>query len=1132
MTTSNSRPPELASRLAGLSPEKQALLARKLADRSLARGALDAERIPLRAGAGPAPLSYAQELLWLHEQMTPGTATYNVPLARRVRGPLDFESLGRAFGMLVERHESLRTRFVEVDGVPRQFAVAPRAIDIELHDLRGNGSGGHEAEALQLIEDASARPFDLADGTFPRVLAVRLGAEEALLLVVVHHVVFDGGSIPVFFRDLAACYEAALTGAKPALSPLPIQLADFAAWERGVMDAARLAPVVGFWREHLAGAAPGVELTPDFPRPPGTTGPGARYAITLDAAARDAMRELAASHSVTPFVVLLAAFTSLLARYSGQTDVVIGTAVAGRSRAGTEGLVGYLANTLPVRSRFDNDPTFAELLKRVNVNTLQMLEHQEVPYEKLIRELRLGGNDLTLFRVMFTFNDSARAAARLGTAKLESVGVDLGAAKFDLTVSASELPDGIRVAVEYRRDLFRDDTIERFVLHLGVLLEGAARAPHTSVSRLPLLTTQERERVLVAFNDTRRKFPVVRTLDDLVKAQVERTPGACAVHAVDGDLTFDQLDARAALLAGWLRANGAGPGTLVAVLMERSCDMVVAMLGALKSGAAYVPLDPEYPAERLAYMIRDAGAPVVLVQARFRTLVPNAVALAVDADWGQVVAARPVMPNEGTHGPDDPAYVIYTSGSTGAPKGVVVPHRAIVNHMQWMQRAFPIVVGDAVLQKTPVSFDASVWEFWAPLTSGARLVMAEPGVHREPGRIVAAVRRDGISVLQLVPSVLAALLDTPGFGACTSLRRVYCGGEPLPPELVTRLVNLLDVELHNLYGPAEATIDATVWSAPRRGDIVALKTVPIGRPIDNVTAYVLSPAGEPLPVGVPGELWLGGAGVALGYHARPALTAERFAPDPFAPTSSVDGRGRVYRTADRVRFLPDGQLEYLGRLDEQVKVRGVRIELGEIEAALLAIPGVAAAAASTRDDGAYGTRLIAYVVPSRDSALDRDVVAAALARTMPSTMQPSAIVLLDVMPLTPSGKLDRRALPAPTYEIDGPVIAPRDDVEAVIAEVWRDVLGRDTVSVEAGFMELGGHSLLATRISAQVTKIFRTPLPLRRFFEAPTVAGNARALVTSERKPGQTAAIAGLYRKVQQMTPAQRKKVLEQKASL
>jgi amino acid adenylation domain-containing protein len=1115
----------LSSRLAQLTPEKRALLARRLAERSATQGG-DEVIVP-RGDPTSAPLSYAQELVWLYEQMTPGTSAYNVPMVRRVRGPLDLAALERAFTTVVARHESLRTVFVETEGIPRQEVLAAKPMVLAVHDLRSDALAA-EVQAERLLREEAARPFDLASDTFPRVVIVRLTDDDSLMLIVIHHAVFDGGSITVLFRELSVAYDAALAGEVPDLPPLRIQLADYATWERHTLTEAKLGPSVDFWRDYLDGAPASIDLTTDFVRPARATGPGARYITTLPASSRSGVAALAKESEATPFMVLFAAFQVLLHRYSGQSDVVVGTALAGRSRGGTENLIGYLANTLALRARFTDDLTFAEVLRQARDSAIRAFDHADVPYERLVRALRSehAVAEPSLFRVMFTLQESGGPPGRLGEATLVPAAIELDAAKFDLSVSATLVDDGIRVAVEYRTDLFRPETIERFVGHFDVLLHAATSAPETRVSCLPLASAEERRHVVHDFNDTRREFPSITTLDGLVEQQVMRTPNACAVRAADGELSYAELDARATQLAHWLRANGVRRGTLVGVLMERSLDMVVALLATLKAGAAYVPLDPEYPIERLEHMIADAAPPVVLTQARFTGLVSRATALAIDSEWANVQSiAADEWPTDDARSSADPAYVIYTSGSTGTPKGVVISHGAIVNHTQWMQRAFPLHADDAVLQKTPVSFDASVWEFWSPLSVGALLVLAEPGAHREPARLVSAIQRHSITVVQLVPSVLAVLLDTPGVTACTSLRRMFCGGEPLSPELVARTLELLHVELHNLYGPAETTIDATVWSAPPHDARVRLDLVPIGRPVDNVRAYVLSAGAEPSPVGVPGELWIGGAGVGLGYHGRPDLTAERFVRDPFAPDSGHLATPRIYRTGDRARWRADGQLEYLGRLDEQVKVRGVRVELGEIETALLAQPGVSAAAATTHDHDGKGARLSAYVVPNVDAILEPRALLRALEGILPAAFVPSAIMVLSSMPLSPSGKLDRRALPAPRFESLSPFVAPRNDIESVIIAIWCEVLGHETVSTDAGFMELGGHSLLATRITIQIGKIFRVTLPLRRFFEAPTVAGIARAVEALEAKPGQAAQIARLFLKAQRMTAEERERL-------
>ncbi len=1094
-----------------------ARIAEQLSDRSEASGAA-LGRIPRRAAPGPALLSHAQEMLWLYEQMTPGGAAYNFPVARRVRGPLDVAALQRAFATVVARHEALRTTFAEADGVVRQVIAPHGEIPLAIHDLRGASNA--LAGAHQLLREAAAAPFDLARGPSARATLVRLDDDDALLLFVVHHIAFDGGSVTPFMRDLAAAYDAAIHGGAPRFDALPIQLADYAAWERETLTDERLAPSVAWWRDYLSGAPAEIELPTDMPRTAANVGPGARYATTLRGVSPESVRMLGGANGATTFMVLLTAFMSVLRRYSGQDDLVVGTAVAGRERPETAGLVGYLANTLAVRARFDDDPTFAELLGRVRNGVVQGLEHQRVPYEKLVRELRAGlpAAEHALFRVMFTLQDASGTVTRLGDATLDAVGIDIGAAKFDLTVSVTELADGFRFAIDYRRDLFAETSIARVAEHFGVLLASAVASPATRVSSLALMTGAERTTLVRTWNDTRTPFETA-TLVGLMARQVSRTPDAIAVEDERRSLTFAQLDAAATALARRLRGHGVGPNVLVGICAERSVDLVVGLVAILKAGGAYVPLDPEYPRDRLEFMLEDSGVAVLLAQPAVIKDLALGAATVVSLDG--VAAATDNGAALPLPSPDDAAYMIYTSGSTGRPKGALNAHSGIVNRVLWMDGEYRLTSADVVLQKTPFSFDVSVWEFFWPLTTGATLVMARPGGHRDPTYLVDVMTRRGVTVCHFVPSMLRAFVSDPSAAKCVTLRDVMASGEALPPALVADFYRTLPrARLHNLYGPTECAVDVTYWPCPPSSEPPTM--VPIGRPVANTQMYVLDAHGQPTPIGVPGELFIGGVQVGVGYHNRPELTSERFVRDPFSQAPSA----RLYRTGDKARWRADGTIEYLGRLDFQVKIRGFRIELGEIETTLARHPRVEDAVVVARPLVPGGDlQLVAYYVPAGDA-----VPAAALRDDLrvrlPDYMVPAVFMPLQALPLNASGKVDRRALPAPVLEESPDAhVAPRNDVETVVAGVWRDILGRERVGVETSFFDLGGHSLLATRITGQVTKIFRTALPLRRFFESPTVAGVARALMDAEAKPGQTATIARLFLKAQRMTPEERERL-------
>ena len=1087
----------LGARLGALSPEKQALLARKLAERAAARGQGNADRIRPREDGGPAPLTHAQELLWLYEQMTPATSAYNVPMVRRVRGPLDLSALARAFDSLVQRHESLRTVFLEIDGAPRQIVNAARPVHVERHDLRAHAADLRDNESRRLLHEAADRSFDLTQGTAPRVVVVQTADDEALLLIVVHHIVFDGGSVNVLFRELAQAYDAALSERAPDFPALSIQLADYASWERQELSDVRLEPALAFWRTYLDGAPAGIELPTDRARSPAPMGPGARYAITLGTDTRDVVRSLAAGNDATSFMVLLVGFQTLLHRYSGQHDLVVGTAVAGRSRPGTEGLIGYLANTLALRARFDGDPAFVALLREARKSVVQAFDHQDVAYERLVRELRAGkpANEQALFRVMFTLQDAGGPAGRLGEATLESIGgLELAAAKFDLAVSAAESPQGIRVVVEYRSDLFTEDTIGRMVGHLRELLHSAARAPETPVSRLPILPASERRLLLNEWNDTDATWPTGATLHGLFAEQVGRSPDAIAVECDGESVTYAELDRRVNRLAWRLISRGIRADSLVAVCMEKSIDQVAVLLGILKAGGAYVPLDPAYPDERIAFMLADSGTQTLITD---HSLAPRMSNLGVQPliaaeAWAESPGARDDEPTASA-GPENLCYVIYTSGSTGTPKGVLIEHRNVVRLLFNSRFQFDFDEHDVWTVFHSFSFDFSVWEMYGALLRGGRLIVVPKAVAQDPAAYRALLEAKGVTILNQVPSAFYALMqeELARPSATLALRYVIFGGEALQPALLREWkARYPETTLVNMFGITETTVHVTYKVI---GDAeIADGASNIGGPIPTLSTYVLDQHLQLVPFGVTGELCVGGEGVARGYLNRAELTAERFVRHAFAPGSVAT---RLYRSGDLGRMNARGEIEYLGRSDTQVKLRGFRIELGEIEAAIAALPGVRAVAADVRSNAAREQTLVGYVVPETGVLLAPQDIRAALRDRLPEYMVPAVVLLLDALPTTSNGKTDRKALPEPMVSVSArEFVAPRTPTEISVALAFAEGLRVSTVGASDDFYELGGHSLLAVRIAARLREQFGAIVSMRLVFEHPRVDALATAI--------------------------------------
>jgi amino acid adenylation domain-containing protein len=924
---------DLAGRRSGLSEAKLALLQRRLGGEP---GKVRAQITPRRPGEPP-PLSFAQERLWFMDQLAPGTPFYNIACPLRIRAPLNAPALERALNALVARHESLRTTFPAPGGQPMQAIAPVQRLVLATHNLRELSADAREAEAARLAAEEAQRPFDLAAGPLFRATLIELGHADHLLLLTMHHIVSDGWSVStVLLPELGAAYTALVGGREPSLPPLPVQYADFAVWQREWLRGDVLDRQLDYWRRRLADL-PVLELPTDRSRPAHLAYRGAEHAVSVPADITAALRALGQRHGCTLFMTLLAAFEVLLGRYSGQEDIVVGAPVAGRSQPETERLIGFFVNTLVLRTDLAGDPPFTELLARVREVALGAYANQDLPFEVLVERLHpdrdLGRNPLV--QVTFQLFSAPRGRWNGGSSGNDDAGgsptVDRGTAIFDLALSLTEQGDGLAGRLEYSTELFDAATVERMIAQFATLLEAIVAGPARRLSELPLLDAVERDRVLTQFNDTAADYPAEVRAHRLFEAQAARTPDAVAVAVDDEVLTYRRLDRRANHLAHRLRQAGVGTESVVGVCLERSVDLVVALLAVLKADGAFLPLDPRQPAERLTALQRDA-APTALIGAD-----------GLRPDHGESDA-----PPASEARADTLAYVLYTSGSTGMPKGVMVEHRALGNHLHWMQAAFRLDGDDAVLQRTPVSFDAALWEIFAPLVAGARLVLAPAEARTE---LAGAIDRHQVTVLQLVPSLARMFLGEPGLARCASLRLVFCGGEELRPDLQDAILSALDVELVNLYGPTEACIDATWWSC-QRGD----ERVPIGHPIGNVTAYVVDGAGAPAPIGVTGELWLGGAGLARGYVGQPDLTRERFVPNPF-------GVGRLYRTGDRVRRLADGSLEFRGRLDDQLKVRGHRIEPAEVEAALEAQPGVAEAAVAAREDSPGDQRLVAYVVP-------------------------------------------------------------------------------------------------------------------------------------------------------------------------
>lgn len=903
------------------------------------------------------PASFAQQRLWFLEQLAPQGSVYNVALAFGVNGRLDLHALEQSLNAVIRRHESLRTTFTLQDGtlmqvIEREPSSIARAVDLS----EGNNQ-------TQLMLEEVERPFNLVTGPLLRVSVLRSSVADTLVITM-HHIITDGWSGRILMKELAVFYESFHKGVEFSLPELPIQYADFAVWQRQQQETEALKSQVEYWLDHLHGAPALLELGTDRPRPAVQGMRGARVHRRLSPTLTAKLRELSRAHDATVFMTLLAAFAVALYRNSGEPDVVIGTPVAARGLSEVEGLIGFFANTLALRLDLSGTPGFKELVRRVRDMTLEAHANQEVPFDKLVEELQpeRSLSYAPVFQVMFAYDNSPSGDIKFGDVALHPLDIERVISKFDLTLHAHDNEKGISFTLEYSIDLFDEASADRIISHLANLLELVTEQSETSIDDLDILEPGERRQLLSDWNATQVDYPRVDLIHRLIEGQVEKSAESTAVLFEDQSLTYFELNTRANQLAACLRRAGVGPESLVGVFMDRSLELVVALLGIMKAGGAYVPLDPAYPRERLEWMVSDGKLETILTSAALADSAPGGAAnlIPLDSCW-PVIAKEDGVNSDAKVSLDSLAYVIYTSGSTGKPKGTMNTHRGLCNRLNWMQQAYELTGGDRVLQKTPYSFDVSVWEFFWPLLTGAQLVMARPGGHQDPTYLVETIQQYSITTLHFVPSMLQAFLEDDEVAKCVSIRQVISSGEALSIELQERFFARLDAALHNLYGPTEASIDVTFWEC-RKGE--TRSTVPIGRPIANTRMYVLTGALQPAPINVPGELCIGGIGLGRGYLHRPDLTAEKFIPDPFDETAG----SRMYRTGDVGRWRADGAIEYLGRSDHQVKIRGIRIELGEIETAINQHPAVNDSVVLVSGDSQNSRRLVAYVVPGEDRA--------------------------------------------------------------------------------------------------------------------------------------------------------------------
>ena len=1045
------------------------------------------------------PLSFAQQRLWFLAQFDNESAPYNESVGLKITGSLQVDVLEQSLTEIVQRHEILRTTFHLQNGVPYQNIGSCWAVTIPVIDLRALSEPEQSSAVRRLAAEENQQSFDLTHGPLLRVTLLRLPDIEShqatwvpkhILLSTMHHIICDMWSMRVFVRELSTLYNNLLRGKPSPLFPLPIQYADFAHWQRQWLIGDVLESQLNYWKQQLAEAPALLELPTDFPRPPVQRFRGARLPITLSSELIKQIKQLNQQAGTSLFMTLLSAFTVLLSRYSGQNDIVIGSPIANRTQSQTESLIGFFVNTLALRINWSGKITFEELLNRVKVVAVEAYTHQDIPFEKLVEELQPERNlsHTPLFQVMLVLRNVPIDTLKLTDLTLAPLERENVIAKFDLTLELTEVAEGMKGSFEYNTDLFQPATIERLSTHFQTLLTGIVTQPQAPIHELPLLTTVELQQ-LKAWNETTTDYPADKCLHHLFEAQVARTPDATALVFEDQQLTYRELNIQANQLAHFLWERAVKPEVLVGICLERSLSMVVGLLGILKAGGAYLPLDPTYPAARLAFMLEDAQVPVLLTQSSLKEELPKTKAQVVCLDAEAKALSRLSAENvvSGVE-PANLAYVIYTSGSTGNPKAVQISHSSLLNFLTSMRQQIGLTTQDVLLAITTLSFDIAALEIYLPLLIGAKIVLVPREKVNDGLQLLEKLNHHGITIMQATPATWHLLLTTAW--ETSPQLKILCGGEALPAELAKKLLEKGQI-LWNLYGPTETTI----WSTIAQVSTVTSNMVPIGRPLANTQVHILDQYLQPVPIGVPGELHIGGAGLARGYLNRPDLTAEKFIPDPF----SDEKNARLYKTGDLARYLPDGNIEYLGRMDNQIKLRGFRIELGEIERVLGQYPSMQECAVIICEKTLDDQRLVAYMVPKLKPVIKTEEVRAFLKKRLPDYMIPAAFTSLETMPLTPNGKIDRQELirlSVKEFNLspDTNFLAPRTRRELRLTRLWEQVLDIHPIGVNDNFFDIGGHSFLAVKLISSINKEFDSQLPLATLFQNATIAKMASLL--------------------------------------
>ncbi|MBH8571748.1 amino acid adenylation domain-containing protein [Nostocaceae cyanobacterium CENA369] len=1067
--------------LAGLSPEKKREVLAKLLQEKVSQPQIF-------------PMSFAQQRLWFIDRLQPGNFANHIWAALRLTGIINRAALLQTFNEIVRRHEVLRSTFGLIAEKPVQIILPTLSLDLPIINIE-TSDVEEEAEIKNLVIQEIQQPFNLSQAPLLRATLLRLKETEHILVFAMHHIISDGWSVGVLIKEVAALYEAFSKGQPSPFSELSIQYVDFTNWQQKWLQGEVLQSQISYWKKQLEGAPKLLDLPTDYPRPAVGSFRGATYSFELSNELYIALNKLSQQHEITLFMTVLAVFQTLLWRYTGSEDIVVGSPIANRNRTELEGLIGFFANTITLRTNLVGNPTFVELLTRVRKVALEAYAHQDLPFEQLVEELQPQRNlsYTPIFQVMFVFQNTPISVLELPGLTISPLAIDNGSTKFDLTLEITETAGKLFANLEFNTDLFQENTIKRMAGHFQTLLKSIVANPELRLSELSLLTESEKHQLLLEWNNTEVAYPQKQCIHELLEAQVEKTPDAVAVVFEDEQLTYRQLNAKANQLAHYLRTLGVKPEVLVGIYVERSSKTlpkaslytIIGILAILKAGGAYVPLDPAYPPERLAFILQDAQVSVLLTQQHLiENLPPHQTNVVLDTDWESITQQSQQNPiNECTT--DNLAYIIYTSGSTGQPKGVLVNHSNVARLLAATEHWYKFNRDDVWTLFHSIAFDFSVWELWGALLYGGKLVIVPYWLSRSPEDFYQLLVTQQVTVLNQTPSAFSQLIQVEELATSKqlNLRLVIFGGEALQLESLRpwfeRHGDALP-QLVNMYGITETTVHVTYRPLTKADLEVGLGSI-IGRPIPDLQVYLLDQYQQLVPIGVKGEMYVGGAGVARGYLNRPELTTQRFIPHPFSDKPNA----RLYKTGDLARYLPNGDIEYLGRIDDQVKIRGFRIELGEIEAIASQHPAVRETVVVVASQ-----RIVAYVVPQTEQTLVISELRHFLESKLPSYMMPAAFVLLEALPLTANGKCDRKALPAPDTarpELEAAYQPPQTEIEKTIAEIWQEVLQVEEIGIHDNFFELGGHSLLLVRVHSKLREVFQQDLSVLDLFRYPTI---------------------------------------------